>query len=132
MTGDGRIDLLQLNRKKLVISRGTARGFRPHFEAAVPFAEGMAVGDVNGDGALDVYVVTGSQRGNEPDFLFVNDGRGRSFSSVRIPQAQDGSGSAVMALDYDHNGLTDFVVLNGQGDFKGTTQLLASFPTSGD
>ena len=33
-----------------------------------------------------------------------------------------------MALDYDKNGRTDFVVLNGKGKAYGPIQLLASFP----
>ena len=68
---------------------------------------------------------------SEPDFLLVNDGCGRSFSSVRIPQAQDGSGPAVMALDYDHKGLTDFVVLNGQGEIQGDHVAAALVPDIG-
>ena len=127
LSGDGRIDIAQLNRNKIRISLGTAEGFKSVYSAVVPFAVGMAAGDVNGDGALDLYVVTGTAKGNAPDFLLLNDGSGRAFRSMRIPQAQDGSGSGVMAIDYDHNGLSDFVVLNGNGSFQGTTQLLAAF-----
>ena len=132
VSGDGRLDLLQLDRNRLRISRGTPKDFRLIFETETPFAVGMAAGDVIADGALDVYVVTGATNGNKPDFLLLNEGRGRSFSSVRIPQAQDGSGSGVMALDYDQNGRTDFVVLRGAGNLDRTTQLLASFPAPTD
>ncbi|MFV2065085.1 MAG: FG-GAP repeat domain-containing protein, partial [Chloroflexota bacterium] len=132
LTGDGRLDIAQLNRSKLSISKGTAKGFKLIYQAAVPFAVDMAAGDVNGDGALDIYVVAGNSRGNEQDYLLLNEGRGRKFQSVRIPQARDGSGSDVMALDYDQNGLTDFVVLNGNAGFQGTTQLLASFSSTTD
>jgi hypothetical protein len=128
LSGDGRMDIVQLNRNRIRVSRGTTVGFKLAYEAAVPFATGVAAGDVNGDGKLDLYVVTGSARGNEEDFLLVNRGRGRAFTAVRVPQAADGSGSGVMVIDYDHNGLDDFIVLNGNGSFEGTTQLLAAFP----
>jgi len=46
-----------------------------------------------------------------------------------VPGALDGSAESVTALDYDHNGLTDFLVLNGKGAlYPGPVQLLAFFP----
>jgi hypothetical protein len=129
MTGDGRKDIVQLSRSRLRISRGDREGhFSRVFEVLTPFATGMAVGDVNGDGDLDIYVVAGSSNGNKTDLLLVNDGRARSFTSVKIPQARRGSGADVIALDYDLNGLTDFVVLDSRGSALAPLRLLASFP----
>jgi hypothetical protein len=48
---------------------------------------------------------------------------------VAIPQTRRGSADDVIALDYDGNGLTDFVVLNGRKK-AGPVQLLASFPVA--
>ena len=66
---------------------------------------------------------------NRADQLLVNDGKGTRFTSVKIPQAgpKNGRGDDVVALDYDRNGLTDFVVVNGKGKPAGPIQLLASF-----
>ena len=129
MTGDGRKDIVQLSRSRLRISRGNRDGvFTKIYEALTPFATGMAVGDVNADGDLDLYVVAGSTGGNRTDLLLVNDGRARSFTSVKIPQTRRGSGADVIALDYDLNGRTDFVVLDGRGSAIAPLRLLASFP----
>jgi hypothetical protein len=46
---------------------------------------------------------------------------------IRIPQATAGTADDVIALDYDDNGRTDFVVLNGRKG-PGPIQLLAAFP----
>ena len=129
VTGDGRADIVQLSHTRLRVSRGRRDGrFEFIFEVATPNAEGIAVGDANGDGAADLYIVRGSQRTNDRDLLLINGGRGRSFTPVRLPQARRGSGADVMAIDHDQNGLTDFVVLNGRGTDRGPVQLLASFP----
>ena len=51
---------------------------------------------------------------------------GTKFRSVKIPQTSKGTADDVFAIDYDKNGLTDFVVLNGRSK-TGPIQLLASF-----
>ena len=130
--GDGRRDLVQLSGNRLRISRRTQGGFKRIYQLAVDNAVAIATGDVNGDKRADVYIARGGQGGNRPDRLLVNDGRGRSFTSVRIPQVGTKAGRAddVVAIDHDRNGLTDFIVLNGRGREPGPIQLLASFPRS--
>lgn len=125
VTGDKRKDLVQLSSGLLRVSRGTPDGFRRIWEARVSDGVGLAGGDVNGDGLADIYVLRGLMR-NKPDLLLVNDGRGRSFHAVRIPQVGSGSADDVIALDHDGNGLMDFLVLNGRKR-AGPVKLLASY-----
>jgi hypothetical protein len=47
-----------------------------------------------------------------------------------IPQTTVGAGDDAYALDYDHNGLMDFLVLNGgRVDLPGPVELIAFFPS---
>ena len=127
--GDGRRDLIQLAGNRLRVSRRTASGFRKVYQLNIDKAIAVAAGDVNADGRADIYIVRGGSDTNRNDRLLVNDGKGRSYTSVKIPQAgsANGRGDDVVALDYDKNGLTDFLVLNGRGQDAGPIQLLASF-----
>ncbi len=75
-------------------------------------------------------MVRGNDSVNKPDRLLVSRKHGKLFASVVIPQTRKGSADDVFALDYDRNGLTDFVVLNGRRK-AGPVQLLASFPRAG-
>jgi hypothetical protein len=47
---------------------------------------------------------------------------------VAIPQPGSGTADDVIALDYDKNGLTDFLTLNGLTS-RGPVRLTAWFPT---
>jgi hypothetical protein len=93
----------------------------------MPNAWAMATGDASGDGRADIYIVRGTDRANKADRLLVSRKGGRRFQSVKIPQTTKGSADDVIALDYDRNGHTDFVVLNGRRK-SGPIQLLAAFP----
>jgi hypothetical protein len=46
---------------------------------------------------------------------------------MEIPQPAAGRAQDVLALDYDRNGRTDFVTLNGE-DIAGPLKLTAFFP----
>ena len=93
-------------------------------EAGVYDPEGKGLGvtflDFDEDGDRDIYVTNDST----PDFLFQNDGHGK-FEDVALvagvavsmygrPQA----GMGADAGDYDHDGHTDLVVTNFQGDYN--------------
>ena len=127
VTGDGRKDLIQLAPRKLRVSKWTSGGYRRIYEVRLTDAWALAAGDASGDGRADIYVVRGNDKQNKPDRLFVSKSKGTKFASVKIPTTSKGSADDVIALDYDKNGLTDFVVLNGRTK-KGPVQLLASFP----
>jgi hypothetical protein len=111
--GDGQLDLAQLSHKQLRISVRGDTGFRQTFSYGFTRAVAMAVGDVNGDRRADVYV-SQQTAGNDDHAMLVNNGRGAAFTSMTIPQAPGGSANDVLAIDYDGNGLTDFVTLNGR------------------
>lgn len=127
VTGDGRRDLIQLTPNRLRVSRWTARGYKRIYEIAITDAWALAAGDASGDGLADLYVARGNDKRNKPDRLLVSQAAGTRFASVQIPQTSAGSADDVFAVDYDKNGLMDFVVLNGRTK-PGPVQLLASFP----
>jgi FG-GAP-like repeat len=123
--GDGELDLVQLNPKHLRVSLQMPNGtFAQAFDLTLSGAASMAVGDVNGDGLADIYV-----RGNRSQLMLVNDGDGTSFSSLALPPIRAGSAAQVLAIDYDNNGLTDFLTLNG-AYAPGPLQLIAFFPST--
>jgi FG-GAP-like repeat len=129
VTGDGKKDLIQLAGNRVRVSRFRNGTFRKIAEFKVDKTVAVAAGDVDGDKRADIYVVRGGTSSNRADRLFINNGKGTGFTSVKIPQAglHNGRGDDVVALDYDKNGLTDFIVLNGRGKAYGPIQLLASF-----
>src|SRR5439155_1241940 len=86
-------------------------------------------GDVNGDG---LYVVQGELGGtNVADVMLLNDGNGASFTEMAIPETSVGSGDVAYPIDYDRNGLTDFLVMNGHDEGNlGPIQLIAFSPAA--
>ncbi len=130
INGDGRRDLIQMAGNRVRVNKRTATGFKKVLDIKIDKAVAIATGDVNGDKRADIYVVRGGSDMNRNDRLLINNGKGTAFTSVVIPQVGTGQGRGddVVALDYDKNGRTDFVVLNGKGVVAGPIQLLAAFP----
>jgi hypothetical protein len=93
-----------------------------------PFGRGVfsvALGDVDGNGALDIYVVTSTTGGNPDDVLLLGQG---AWKFVRTPvPAAGGSGSDAKALRLA-SGRTAFLVLNGR-EVKGPVQLITRAST---
>ena len=126
---DGRPDLLTLTSNTLAerLQRADGTFAPPHAILALHNGMALAVGDVNADHNPDIYVVGGrSGNTNAPDYLLLGNATG-GFSTQPIPETTVGYGDRVYPLDYNHDGLTDFLVLNGGGDsanVPGPIQLL--------
>jgi hypothetical protein len=130
LNGDHRLDLVEVESSQLVALLQDDQGvFQSSFTMPLLAGAGVATGDVNGDGSPDVYVVQGAggSVSNEPDLMLLNDGTGTNFTQMSIPETSVGKGDRAYPLDYDHNGLTDFLVLNGAKN-DGPIQLIAFFP----
>lgn len=126
---DGHLDLVQLGYGRLRVSLQRDGTLVTVYERSIGAGHTVASGDVNGDRYPDLYIQRGIGDVNHPDLLLVNDGTGRSFSSAAIPETTQGSAEDVIAIDYDRNGLTDFVVLNGWKR-PGPVQLIAFTKTN--
>ena len=125
LNGDGRLDIAQVQRDRLTVSLQASGSFRLGFTAPLQGGLGIATGDVNGDTRPDLYVLQrGGRNENLPDQVWVNDGSGAGFSQMQIPSTSLGDAEDVEPIDADGNGLTDFLVLNGNGRSDGPVQLI--------
>ena len=122
---DSRPDLIVLTKTAVTVSLQNADGTfaSPTTILKVENGVSLAVGDVNGDNNPDIYVVCGrAGSANAPDQLPIGDATG-GFTTHTIPQTTAGSGEAVFPVDYNHSGLTSFLVLNGEVPYSGPIQL---------
>ena len=77
--------------------------------------EGMALFDLENDGDLDLYLVSGSnefmpEKELYTDILLVNDGKGNFTQAPNLHPRINGSGSVIKAADFDNDGFTDLFV----------------------
>jgi len=103
------------------------------FSASLNSGLAVAAGDVNGDRRPDLYVMRAKSNTspNAPDQVYLNNGTGNNFSLMSsIPSTSQGAAESVWPIDHDGNGLTDFLVLNGELRAEGPVQLIAFFPAS--
>jgi hypothetical protein len=85
-----------------------------------------AVGDVDGDRRPDIYFLRQGRRNHDArDHVLLNRKGGHRFRSIHIPQSRRGVGESVQTIDYDRNGLDDFVVENGFLKARGPVRLIA-------
>ena len=84
------------------------------FCEGVEHTAGAALGDVDGDGDLDVVFANGRHLA-EPDWVYSNDGRGTFYGKRRLESQPDRSYGIALG-DLDDNGTLDAVVANDAGD----------------
>jgi hypothetical protein len=133
VNGDTWLDVIQVTPSKLSVLRNTNGSFSLAFSAPLSSGLAVAAGDVNGDERPDLYVMRAKSASstNAPDQVYLNDGTGNNFSLISsIPSTSQGAAESVWPIDHDSNGLTDFLVLNGNGQAQGPVQLIAFFPAS--
>ncbi|MGZ8596997.1 MAG: FG-GAP repeat domain-containing protein [Actinomycetota bacterium] len=114
---DGRLDLVLVARHRVLVRLQGASGnfHRTVLERSISAGHGVAVGDVDGNGALDVFVVQGCvDQVNRDDLLFLG-GDGERFVRYRVDPVPTGCGDGAAALDIDRDSLDDIVVTNGGG-----------------
>jgi FG-GAP-like repeat len=127
---DSRPDLITLTgsvvAERLQLANGTFG--KPKTLLSVKSARGLAIGDVNGDNNPDIYVVCGRiGTQNAPDYLLTGNPTG-GFATMTIPETTAGGGDQAYPIDYTKDGLSSFLVLNGQVPNTGPVQLLTPEP----
>jgi len=126
MNGDDRPDLVTIGQKRMQVYLNDAGWYGPAvYTLRLDSGKDVAVGDVDADGDLDVYVQQGIDT-TEPDVLLLNEGDGRQFRrGPELPSTDAGGGDSVTAIpDYKGTGRAAFIVNNGYQTNPGPRQLI--------
>jgi mannosyltransferase len=133
MNGDGRLDLVIATGRLLQVRMNDLGRFPTgSYYLTLSAGRDLAVGDADGDGDQDIYVVQG-ENGTVPDLLLMNRGSGASYLSFPgLPQATKGEGDRVEAIpNWKGTPRAAFVVSNGAAyPQPGPRQLIELVPRS--
>jgi hypothetical protein len=123
---DGRLDLVTATTTRLAV-RLNAGGRFPRTSYARPLADGrdLAIGDADGDGDRDIYVLQGTNA-TVPDLLLRNGGSGTGYARFgHLPQATTGEGDRVESIRrWRGTSRSAFLVSNGFEGQAGPRQLI--------
>jgi hypothetical protein len=135
LDGDELPDLVRVASDGMVVKLQRDGEFRsPVFERWLQYGRAVAAGDVDADGDSDLYVMRNGPKDedvpDEHDLMYQTAKDGHDYRRIRIPQTTEGRGDAVSTIDYDDNGLSDFIVLNGHSSTRGPIRMVAFCPTT--
>jgi hypothetical protein len=126
LNGDGKLDLVTVAQHVLEVRLNRSGRF-PTTDYTLTIGDGrnLAIGDANGDGHPDIYVLQG-MNGALPDLMLLNQGSGTAFTKFTdMPQATTGEGDTVQAIPgWNGTRRAAFVVNNGFENAAGPRQLI--------
>jgi FG-GAP-like repeat len=129
---DGRLDLVLVAPGLEVRMNVGGRFPTTHYTLALADARDVAVGDADGDGDQDIYVLQGTNA-TVPDVLLLNRGSGTSYRQFAgLPQTTVGEGSRVQAIPrWKGTQRAAFLVNNGhEAKGPGPRQLIELAPAN--
>ncbi len=115
VANDGEANFLWMNQQDGTFrEEAAARGLAFNSMGEAEADMGIAVGDVNGDGAFDIFV---THRTNETHTLWIQEPRG-SFvdrtTTAGILSAERSTGFGTVLCDFDNDGALDIALINGR------------------
>ncbi|MGD9510915.1 MAG: FG-GAP repeat domain-containing protein [Geminicoccaceae bacterium] len=127
MNGDKKPDLLIVEEKRFSVWLNV-NGRYPEmsYSRSLKLGRDLAVGDVNLDGKLDVYIGEGKNSAY-PDILLINNGNGKSFhvNAHPLPRVTKGDTDVVTAIpNWRGTKRAAFLVSNGKWGASGPYQLI--------
>jgi hypothetical protein len=113
---DGWLDLVTVTGNSLEVRLNTGGRFPTiSYSLALDDGRDVAIGDAEGDGDQDIYVVQGTNA-SVPDLLLLNGGSGASYSQFSgLPQVTTGEGDTAQAIpNWKGTNRAAFLVNNGR------------------